>query len=108
MRPALPAGLPPELLEGSWAVFPVQPLMSLAGLVTLVRASMAGQPAALETAEIVVPEGGFDPALRLAGEMFTRYSLPFEAASVLLLASAVGVLVIAKRQRPGTREGSTP
>ena len=44
-------------------------------------------------------ETGNDPVQALAAEMFTRYSLPFEAASVLLLATAVGVMVLAKRQR---------
>lgn len=44
-------------------------------------------------------ENGNDPVPALAGEMFTRYSLPFEAASVLLLATAVGVMVLAKRHR---------
>jgi NADH:ubiquinone oxidoreductase subunit 6 (subunit J) len=37
--------------------------------------------------------------------MFTRYSLPFEAASVLLLATTVGVMVLAKRQRSAPPEG---
>ena len=69
------------------------------GLTTLLRAATTNQPAALREARIVVPEEGFDPVLGLAGEMFTRYALPFEAASVLLLAAAVGVLVIAKRER---------
>lgn len=48
----------------------------------------------------VVPEAGLDPLGPLAAAMFTRYSLPFEAASVLLLVTAVGVLVLAKRNRP--------
>ena len=33
--------------------------------------------------------------------MFGRYALPFEAISLLLLATAVGVMVLAKRNRPG-------
>jgi len=48
-----------------------------------------------------VPENGFDSLSGLAQMMFSRYSLPFEAASVLLLATAVGVMVLAKRNRPG-------
>ena len=32
--------------------------------------------------------------------MFTKWSLAFEGASVLLLSTAVGVLVLAKRERP--------
>jgi NADH-quinone oxidoreductase subunit J len=46
-----------------------------------------------------LPEAGLDPVPALAAAMFSRYSLPFEAASVLLLATAVGVMVLAKRQR---------
>ena len=52
----------------------------------------------------VVPVGGYDPLNGLAEQMFTRYSLPFEAASVLLLATAVGVLVLAKRERQLSKE----
>ncbi len=59
-----------------------------------------------------VPSGGLLPAAQaldpiegLAAEMFTRYALPFEAASVLLLVAAVGVLVLAKRERRGTDRG---
>jgi NADH-quinone oxidoreductase subunit J len=40
----------------------------------------------------------------LADEMFSRYLLPFEAVSLLLLATAVAVVVLAKRNRPGARE----
>jgi NADH-quinone oxidoreductase subunit J len=46
-----------------------------------------------------LPDEGFDALPALAEAMFTRYSLPFEAASVLLLATTVGVMVLAKRQR---------
>jgi len=50
-----------------------------------------------------------DPLKGMAEQMFTRYALPFEAASVLLLATVVGVLVLAKRNRgkgPGTEAAS--
>lgn len=53
----------------------------------------------------VLPEEGFDALPALAEAMFTRYSLPFEAASVLLLATTVGVMVLAKRQRSAPPEG---
>ena len=69
--------------------------LGAAGLVTVAASApylRAAQP-------FVVPDEGLDPIGALAEAMFTRYSLPFEAASVLLLAAAVGVLVIAKRQR---------
>jgi NADH-quinone oxidoreductase subunit J len=45
------------------------------------------------------PEGGLDPLLGMAQAMFGPYVLAFEGASVLLLATAVGVMTLAKRQR---------
>ena len=44
---------------------------------------------------------GIDSPESLASWMFGRYALPFEAISLLLLATVVGVLVLAKRERPG-------
>ena len=46
---------------------------------------------------------GIDDLLGLADEMFSRYLLPFEVISVLLLATAVAVVVLAKRKRGGAR-----
>ncbi len=56
---------------------------------------------------------GIDSAESLASWMFGRYALPFEAVSLLLLATVVGVLVLAKRERPGLpgetdEEGARP
>jgi len=51
-----------------------------------------------------VPEHGLDAPMTLATSLFGRYALPFEAASLLLLAAAVAVVVLAKRgsrTRPG-------
>ena len=45
------------------------------------------------------PERGIDDPQAMAGAMFSRYLLPFEATSLLLLATAVAVLVLAKRDR---------
>jgi NADH-quinone oxidoreductase subunit J len=42
---------------------------------------------------------GFDGLEPIAVALFSRYLLPFEAASLLLLATMVGVIVLAKRQR---------
>jgi NADH-quinone oxidoreductase subunit J len=53
------------------------------------------------------PEHGLDPIPALAGEMFGRYLLPFEAISVLLLATAVAVVVLAKRERRGSSAAPT-
>ncbi len=44
-----------------------------------------------------MPDKGIDSINGLAVEMFGRYLLPFEAVSMLLLATAVAVLVLAKR-----------
>jgi NADH-quinone oxidoreductase subunit J len=44
-----------------------------------------------------MPDKGIDSINGLAAEMFGRYLLPFEAVSMLLLATAVAVLVLAKR-----------
>ena len=53
-----------------------------------------------------MPEHGIDTINGLAGEMFGRYLLPFEAISILLLATAVAVVVLAKRDRKDAGKGS--
>lgn len=81
---------------------------ALAGLGVAAALGAAGLIAILRGASsLPVPKGGLqapeealDPLQGLAAEMFTRYALPFEAASVLLLAATVGVMVLAKRNRP--------
>ncbi|MFT4538812.1 MAG: NADH-quinone oxidoreductase subunit J [Planctomycetota bacterium] len=50
---------------------------------------------------VEIVEEGIDDIASMAALMFTRFSIAFEAASVLLLATAVGVMVLAKRNRPG-------
>jgi NADH-quinone oxidoreductase subunit J len=81
--------------------------LCIGGLTAILRESLTAGSAMAGAPPITIPEGGFDPVDGIAVQMFTRYSLPFEAASVLLLATAVGVLVIAKRQRPGVRSADT-
>ena len=49
-----------------------------------------------------VPESGLDAPETLAKSLFGLYALPFEATSLLLLATAVAVVVLAKRH-PGAR-----
>ena len=71
--------------------------VALAALAVLLTASRGTALAPVET--YLWPEGGLDPLLGMAEAMFGRYVLPFEAASVLLLATAVGVMALAKRQR---------
>jgi NADH-quinone oxidoreductase subunit J len=56
--------------------------------------------------EAHVPAAGIDELESLATVLFSRYALPFEAASLLLLATMVAVLLLAKRQRPSEGEPS--
>ena len=44
---------------------------------------------------------------RLATELFTRYLLPFEATSVLLVIAVVGAVVLARRPLASERQGET-
>ncbi len=57
-----------------------------------------GDPASIAT----LPEKGIDEVHGMAEAMFTRYLLPFEVISILLLATAVAVVVLAKRKRGPT------
>jgi NADH-quinone oxidoreductase subunit J len=66
--------------------------LALIGLVAAQRASLAPSPAG--------PTEGIDDLDAIAVALFGRYSLPFQAASVLLLATMVAVVVLAKRQAP--------
>ena len=50
-------------------------------------------------AGVQIPEHGIDDLQGLANAMFSRYLLSFEIISVLLLATAVAVVVLAKRNR---------
>jgi len=73
---------------------------SLLGIGTFVALQAAPVAAA---GEPLLPEHGIDELQALAEAMFSRYLLPFEAISVLLLATAVAVVVLAKRKRGGAR-----
>ncbi len=60
------------------------------------------------TALAALPVHGLDTPAMLAATLFRRYALPFEAISLLLLATAVAVVVLAKRSRApqaGSRDG---
>ena len=46
-------------------------------------------------------EKGIDDLHSVADVLFSRYMLPFEAASILLLATMIAVIALAKRQRAG-------
>ena len=49
------------------------------------------------------PRAGYDAIDALAGALFGRFILPFEAVSLLLLATTVAVVVLAKRERGARR-----
>lgn len=73
---------------------------ALLGLVGLAAADMDTQ---FSTANL--PAGrALDDLDQLAALLFSRYMLPFEAASLLLLATMVAVIVLAKRQREQLRD----
>jgi NADH-quinone oxidoreductase subunit J len=67
------------------------------GLAGLIAAQLASLP---ELPSEGAPER-IDDLEALAVALFGRYSLPFQAASVLLLATMVAVLVLAKRRPRG-------
>jgi NADH-quinone oxidoreductase subunit J len=69
-------------------------LLALVGLI-------AAQRAALPPAKGTEVTDGIDRVGDLALALFGRYGLVFEAASLLLLATMVAVIVLAKRQRGG-------
>lgn len=49
--------------------------------------------------EMAFPEDGIDHLVPLAELLFSRYMLAFEASSLLLLATMIAVILLAKRQR---------
>ena len=82
-------------------------VVSLA-LLLLAASAILGTSSTAVQAAAEMPRQGLDAITAapgssegLAGEMFGRYLLPFEAVSMLLLATAVAVVVLAKRNRPG-------
>jgi NADH-quinone oxidoreductase subunit J len=71
---------------------------ALLALVGLAAADLGGG----FSAENLAGQGALDDLERIAALLFSRYVLPFEAASLLLLATMVAVIVLAKRQRART------
>jgi NADH-quinone oxidoreductase subunit J len=82
-----------------------------AGVLVLTLVAVGGGPvlAGGAGAAALPPGQGVGSLHELAVLLFGRFLLPFEAASVLLLATAVAVLVLAKRQRGAAAdaEGTT-
>jgi len=69
--------------------------IGLAGLIAAQRAALAAPTNA--ATEVVAPER-LDDLHEIAAALFGRYSLPFQAASLMLLATMVAVIVLAKRR----------
>ena len=74
-----------------------------AGLLTLVGILSAGWGPPLVVTEAVGAKG-VDEIEAIAAVLFSRYMLPFEAASLLLLATMIAVMALAKRQRGAAPE----
>jgi NADH-quinone oxidoreductase subunit J len=84
---------------GSLAVFAG---LAISGLIVTTGNFAAVDGAALDAAHT----GGLDNMTSLAEVLFSKYMLPFEAASLLLLATLVGVMLLAKRERSTPAPGS--
>ena len=64
---------------------------------------LSGQPSVVGPAR-----GGTEPNVnRLANALFTRYLLPFEATSVLLVIAVIGAVVLARRPLRSEQAGET-
>jgi NADH-quinone oxidoreductase subunit J len=70
-----------------------------AGLLGLIGLSAAGLGERRFVPDPAAAEHGLDSLDTVAALLFGRYVLPFEAASLLLLATMIAVIVLAKRQR---------
>jgi NADH-quinone oxidoreductase subunit J len=68
-----------------------------AALFVAVAVAITAVPKAPDVA--AMPPHGLDEPASLARSLFGPYALPFEATSLLLLATAVAVVVLAKRNR---------
>lgn len=91
----------PEELEKYTGMSLVGKRATIAGAtaLTLALVGVAGTGHGTEFVPNPVHAGGIDELNGLAAVLFSRYALPFEAASLLLLATMVGVITLAKRQR---------
>lgn len=81
------------LLAGALAV---QLLIALLG---------SGLRSLADADELPTLEAGFGSAAEVGELLLTRYLLAFEAASILLLAAAVGAVLLARRRPGGVPEG---
>ena len=75
--------------RGFWTLLPA---LILAALVFVV---MAGS---IEGVDLPQPVGGLDDGQAIGVELFSRYLVPFELLSVLLLGAIFGALTIARKE----------
>lgn len=101
--PAVAASQEEPLFQGTRRAFWGLGVATALGAVGLIAILRGARSLSVPSGGLQAPAQALDPVEGLATEMFTRYALPFEAASVLLLVAAVGVLVLAKRERRGTQ-----
>jgi NADH-quinone oxidoreductase subunit J len=66
----------------------------LVGMATVIEWGMSGSEPA-EAVSASTPPAGVEPLAQL---LFTKYLLPFELASILLLVAIVGAIIMAKRK----------
>ena len=75
------------------------PLGAAAGLAFAALTWLAREPGLVPTAERTAPGGPSLGSLSAVGTaLFTQFALPFEIASLILLAAIVGAIVVAKRK----------
>ena len=102
---AAPAARPDGSPKGAWSVLSGLVALGFAGFV-LAALAKAGLPA------VEVPAASGLPTTAPIGRaLFTTFLLPFEVASIVLLAALVGAIVIAAREGGGEAEakaGSPP
>jgi NADH-quinone oxidoreductase subunit J len=66
----------------------------LIGIATIIEWGMSGSESA-QTVSMYTAPAGVEPLAQL---LFTKYLLPFELASILLLVAIIGAIVMAKRR----------
>ncbi len=81
---------------------PIQRILALVGIVLfagMLLAAVRGNGEAAGSSGQPPATGDIEP---LAQALFSRAALPFEAVSVLLLASLTGAYILMRRERPGS------
>lgn len=80
-------------------------LAGAVGVALLIAVLGSGLRGLADSDELPTLEAGFGGAAEIGELLLTRYLLAFEAASLLLLAAAVGAVLLARRRPGGIPEG---